>query len=106
MTALLIRKKLEGVPITESHPKALLWLLRKATDRYPVSLVTMNDLRDIFEFHEQRHFSDHERDAALGAWSAWKMVSKANGWKDLYTHENSPSLFTPVAPVEYWMPID
>lgn len=48
--------------------------------------------------------SEHERDAALGAVAALEMLRKADGWRDLALDENDA--FVPVAPVEYWMPIN
>ena len=47
--------------------------------------------------------SEHERDAALGALTAWAMVSAAPGWRDIALEEKD--VFVPVPPVEYWMPV-
>jgi hypothetical protein len=102
MTAHLLGKSVPAVRITESHPKALLWLLKVATkDRRPTK-VKMSDLR-AFVTCESEELSEHERDAALGAFAAWAMVTEQAGWRDLFQDEDKP--FVPVPPIEYWMPI-
>jgi hypothetical protein len=91
-------------PITESHPKALLWLLGLATkDRKPDAL-SFRDLHDyVFSDHPEL-VSEHERDAALGAVAAFAAHSKKDGWQDLYSQEINP--VTPLNPAPgYWMPI-
>ena len=100
--ARLVRDAAPSVPITESHPKALLWLIRVASGKNRVASIEMRDL-DSFLTCQARDYSDHERDAALGALAAWAMVSRLNGWRDLFLEEISP--FVPVSPVGYWMPI-
>lgn len=102
MSAYLLRRKLPAIRITESHPKALLWLLRIANVECRVDNVTMSHLGDFIE-SDSPHLSDHKRDAALGAVAAWAMINSRNGWRDLYQDEKNP--FAPVSPVEYWMPI-
>jgi hypothetical protein len=32
------------------------------------------------------------------------MINKRSGWRDLYREEKNA--FTPVSPVEYWMPVE
>jgi hypothetical protein len=103
MTAHLLRRELPGICITESHPKALLWLLHVASVERPVAEVGMNHLSDLIE-SEPLCFSDHERDAALGAVTALAMIDKRSGWRDLCREEKNA--FAPVSPVEYWMPVE
>jgi hypothetical protein len=91
-----------AIRITESHPKALLWLLHVASVECRVKNVEMSHLGDFIESESPR-LSDHERDAALGAVAAWAMINSRSGWRDLYQDENNP--FAPVWPVEYWMPL-
>jgi hypothetical protein len=48
--------------------------------------------------------SEHERDAMLGAFSAWAAIHKPEAWIDLFADEG-PS-FTPItAPLHYMMPL-
>jgi hypothetical protein len=102
LAAHLLRVKLPAVRITESHPKALLWLLQIANSQRPVVEIDCSHLSGLVDF-ETSVRSDHERDAVLGAFAAWAMMSARQGWRNLYRH--SESTFVPVFPVEYWMPI-
>jgi hypothetical protein len=103
MTAYLLRRDLPDIRITESHPKALLWLLCVANRERSIAKVDISHLSDLIESESPR-LSDHERDAALGALTALAMLDKRSGWRDLYHEEKNA--FTPVFPVEYWMPVD
>ena len=72
-------------PITETHPKALLWLLDPELKR----------------IHE---LTEHTQDAIVSAYAAWSMYNASPGWRDLYLEELTPLL--PLGtPVSYWMPI-
>jgi hypothetical protein len=102
MAAHLLRRDLSNVRLTESHPKALLWLLKVASQHHRVLDVTLEHLVDFIE-EGSRSLSEHERDAAVGAVGAFAMLRSASGWRDLAPDEEEP--FVPVAPVEYWMPI-
>jgi hypothetical protein len=84
LAALELRDRFPALQITESHPKALRWLLP--------------DARDISAG------SEHERDAVLGALAAWAMWSKRPGWCDLFAEESAPLWLVP-APLSYFMPI-
>lgn len=102
LTGVLLRAAFPEVLITESHPKALLWQLRLANrDRHPsgIALVTLSQ----FVVSSSIGRQDHERDAAIGALSAWAMFHKPKGWRDLYLEEPHP--YSPItAPLGYWMP--
>ena len=102
MAARLLRTAVPTVGITESHPKALLWLLKIANNQRRVAEVTMAHLSELIT-SDSRHLSEHERDAALGTIAAWAMVTKPSGWRDLFLDEEEA--FAPVSPIEYWMPI-
>lgn len=102
IAAHLLRREMRNVRLTESHPKALLWLLKVATKERRVLDVTTEHLVDFVEC-ESTLVSEHERDAVLGALGAFAMVRGAAGWRNLAQDERDP--FIPVAPVEYWMPI-
>ena len=103
MAAHLLRREVPEIRITESHPKALLWLLHIAKIKRPVAEIGIGHLGDFIESESQR-LSDHERDAALGAVAAWAMMNTWSGWRDL--HREEKNAFSPVSPVEYWMPLD
>ncbi len=84
-----------GLQITETHPKALLHLLRHSGQP------EMTELARLTEGLEDR---EHERDATLSAIGAWAMYKKLPGWQNLYDQECHPvqPFDTPVA---YWMPL-
>jgi predicted nuclease with RNAse H fold len=97
MAAMLIRNKCFKIPITESHPKALL-LLKKLGKRTKLS-----KLGDYFN-GDVAKASDDERDAAIAALSAWAMICEPKGWQDLYQLEQNK--ITPLEPPPaYWMPV-
>ena len=102
VAAYLLRQAVAGVRITEAHPKALLWLIKVASAKRRVLHITMGDLVE-FITCDVAGLSEHERDAALGALTAWAMVSAAPGWRDIALEEKD--VFVPVPPVEYWMPV-
>jgi len=88
--------------LTESHPKALLWALRVASNNLKPADVTMAHL-DRWVSGEIG-VSEDERDAVLGALAAWAMVTRAPGWSDLVALEEDPLFFTSTR-VAYWFPI-
>ena len=101
LAAHLLRESFPDLRITETHPKALLWLIGSGSRRRAPSV----DMTHAATFREGGHpfRTEHERDAALGAFAAWSMVSGAPGWRNLALDEREA--FAPVSPVEYWMPI-
>jgi Protein of unknown function (DUF429) len=103
LSARLLRDLYPKIRITESHPKALLWLLKAADQSSPLETVTPINISKYVEFDTHRGFnSEHERDAALGALAAWHMLNPGT-WHNLFDIERFP--FAPVPKVEYWMPI-
>ena len=103
VAAHLLRRAVPGVRITEAHPKALLWLINVASAGRRVLDVGMEQLGEFISCHEAS-LSEHERDAALGAFAAWAMASGAAGWRDLALEDSDAVV--PFPPVEYWMPIE
>jgi hypothetical protein len=101
LSARLIRD-ISNTRITESHPKALLWLLDIASQSLPVEAIEPISLSRLIKFNIPPN-SEHERDAALGALSAWYMLHADTSWYNLFDEERFP--FAPVPQVEYWMPI-
>ena len=78
--------------ITETHPKALLYLL--------------GELKRDGEMNQliAETGSEHERDAVVSAYAAWAMLSGFGGWRDIYLCEPDPVL--PFGtPISYWMPL-
>lgn len=89
LTARLVGKLWPDTLITEAHPKALLRLY-KAAGKF---------LEDNMQFPHQ----EHERDAALAAFSAWAAASGMSTWRNWVTDENEP--FFPSGRLEsYWFP--
>lgn len=103
LIAQLMRERLQrDVPITEAHPKALLWLLGIATKtRHPNSI----EIEDVpmLSHSMNASISEHQRDAALAAFGAWAMVERRKGWVDFLSVEHKPVLSIP-KPIGYWMP--
>ena len=84
LAAIELREHFPGLPLTEAHPKALRWLCMEAR-----------------EFISS---SEHERDAALSAFTAWALINRPLGWSDLYAEKaNSYPLVS--MPLSYFMPI-
>ena len=82
--------------ITESHPKALRYLLRK----HGLSEVSMLD-------RLTKGLDSHELDATLAAVSAWAAIYRnqpGSGWQNLYDKECRPCRPFEI-PISYWMPI-
>ena len=83
--------------ITESHPKVLDHLL---THTGQSEIKGMVDNLALGLDDPGRH----KRDAILSAATAWAMVHRLPGWRDLYADEPDP--IQPFdTPVSYWMPI-
>ena len=76
LTAKLLRDAVPGIRITESHPKALLWLLGVLSAGGTTTGVVLRDLRDHLAFVGAEP-SEHERDAALGALEAAAMLERS-----------------------------
>jgi hypothetical protein len=102
LTGILLRGANPDIPITESHPKALLWLLGLGGNPAGDGVNVPNPA--LIPFIGQGHFqSEHERDASLGALGAWAMLHHPHGWQDLFLNEPHPIMPVP-GPMSYWMP--
>ncbi len=102
LTAHMLHDAVPGVRITESHPKALLWLMGIASPCRLPTAVGLAELGDQIAFVSPLG-SEHERDAALGALAAAALLYDRGGWRDLRLDEREA--FLPVPDVEYWMPL-
>jgi hypothetical protein len=103
VAAILLRGHRPNLPVSESHPKAMLWLLKIAQARDSVDVISFANLQAFFA-GSTNGASNHERDAALGALCAWAMLNQPQGWQNLHLQELNP--VSPLtAPLGYWMPI-
>jgi hypothetical protein len=76
----------------------------KATPQRRPDHIAITDLSEYVVGDVLRGATDHERDAVLGAVTAYAMHSRLPGWRDLYDVETNP--ITPLNPPPgYWMPI-
>ena len=82
------------IQITETHPSALVSLLKAGDPQGSVSLDRMTS----------GIANEHKRDATISAFAAWQMLRKPKGWIDLYPMEPSPVQPFSI-PVQYWMPL-
>lgn len=89
LTARLVAASWPNAIVTEAHPKALLRLHA--------------DARRFADEHVSSDHQDHERDAALAAFSAWAAVIRRHGWRDLVLAESDP-FFPSGKEVSYWFP--
>jgi hypothetical protein len=99
----LIRRRFSDTRITESHPKALLWLLGLARVGIRANEVLSSALSKFVVFSSST-ISEHERDAALGAVTAWAMLHAHRGWRNIAKDETN-AIHPWDAPVSYWMPL-
>jgi len=98
----LVRHSFPTLPITEAHPKALLWLIGLANKSYEPKMVKLSDIADI-KVETRDYDSEDERDAILGAFTAQAMVQKKSGWEDLLSYERD-IILADKPPIAYWMP--
>ena len=95
LLAAILHREFPSARITEAHPKALIWLLgRKPLEGLLLSTGQKAPAKP----------NEDERDAYIAAVAAWKMLTTAPGWRDLYRDEPNP--VQPFGtPVSYWMPL-
>ena len=125
LLAQYLHEEWKGLPVTESHPRVLQWLLPLLGQSDTARMVRCLIARLV----------EHELDATLCAVAAWAMVHQYSAWKDLRNHadqiafidaytprgnrnearnakrlkrdlEQEGCLVQPFStPVSYWMPI-
>ncbi|MEN6577247.1 MAG: DUF429 domain-containing protein [Phycisphaerales bacterium] len=102
LAGVLSRQCTPGVPISESHPKAMLWLL--GHNPVEIKLPGLGDKLILPHDWHQADVGDHLRDAGLTCLSAWAMVHEPPEWEDILAHDRDEkfSLITPLP--GYWMP--
>ena len=102
--AMMLGQKHSKLPVTEAHPKAARWMLGKATKAQKVAGIAAKVLTKYFDSGTHAMTTDHERDAALGALTAWAMLHGVPGWKDIRALD--PDAGSPLAaPLGYWVPV-
>jgi predicted nuclease with RNAse H fold len=77
------------VIVTEAHPKALL-LIHPAAGQFLASYLPNAP-------------TEHQRDAALAAYTAWAVATQFSGWHNLVPEEHDP-FFPSGHRVSYWFP--
>lgn len=90
LTACLAAESWPSAVITEAHPKALLRIHNDARGFVAENLL-------------QKNLEEHERDAALAAFSAWAAVVAHPAWHNLALAETAP-FFPGGKPLTYWFP--
>ena len=105
IAGLRILERFGDLLVTESHPKALLWLLGYARPGKAAAEVDAEALCECIRFREDWKFNPHERDAALCALTSWAQASRQASWKDISTKDEDSDKLTllPKLPA-YWMP--
>ncbi len=101
MTARLLQKQHPDIALTESHPKALLYLLGIANAERSAASVTMADLLNYVIC--ETHVGEHERDAVLAAITAFAGKIRTQGWINLFKRERK-SIIPFNYQCAYWMP--
>jgi hypothetical protein len=101
IAASLVRRRFPDIALTESHPKALLWALRIASKDLKPASISATQLSGLLRGPIGE--SEDERDAVLGAFVAWGMVTRQSGWSDLVAIEDDP-IFLACGKAEYWFP--
>ncbi len=96
MVAGLSQERWSDIAITEAHPGALL-------QSYPDAEDFLSGLSSSNKFNLKVN-NDHERNAALGAYTAWAYHQRRAGWQDLRAME--VNIFDPLSgsPPGYWFP--
>jgi hypothetical protein len=102
LIAKLLVDEFSSIKITETHPKALLFLLGLANAQNPPNRIGVGDLGRYIQA-TSGSYSEHERDSLLGAITSIASVKRQDHWRDLTKEEKGllvPFEYTP----EYWMP--
>lgn len=100
---LLLRKKFPRIALSESHPKAILWLSDLIPEDSSPGKIRVSDIESL-RSDQQGKYSEHERDAALAALSAWAMCHQPAGWLDLKASEEHEVILPIGENIAYWMP--
>lgn len=99
----LLRLEYPNLPITEAHPKALLWLMGIARRGHEPKLIKPRDIKEII-IEGTGFGSEDERDAIIGAFTAQMMVRRKSDWVDLLKEYEKEPILAGEPPIGYWMP--
>jgi hypothetical protein len=92
----------EGVQVTRLACRH--WPQARVTEAHPKALMRVDEgARDFASRFFGQGSSDHERDAAVAAYAAHKMLLGEPGWIDLVKHDSEP-FFPGGMSLEYWFP--
>lgn len=100
--AMLLRRRWPLLPITETHPKALLWLLGLAHRERHATLVSVRELSQLV-IASVTSMNEHERDASVACGAAYAFSQRLPDWHDLVPQEPEYLSLLPDG-VAYWMP--
>ena len=104
----LLRREYSNLPITEAHPKALLWLMGIAQRGREPELIKLEDIEGVIiersGFRSEDERDEDKRDAIMGAFTAQMMVRRKSDWVDLLKYERKERILAGEPPIEYWMP--
>ena len=102
--AKLLQKQFPAITITESHPKALLYLLGIANTKVHPSKISVAEFSEWVD-DVNLSINDNERDAILGSITAFAQKLNVKGWINLFEKERNPIIPFNYS-VGYWMPLD
>jgi hypothetical protein len=103
----LLRRLYPDLPITEAHPKALLWLMGIARRNHGPETIAIKDIEGFIIEKVGFDLEDKEkdkRDAILGAFTAQMMIRNKSDWVDLLEYEDKERIIAGEPPIGYWMP--
>lgn len=101
LTAHFLHQRFPDIAITEAHPKALLYLMGIASQKRNHADVILSDLSKYIDCNH--NCGEDERDAILGAITAFAQREKREDWRNLFENEKHPILPFDYT-VGYWMP--
>lgn len=104
LIAKLLVDEFPSISITETHPKALLFLLGLANKQNPPNNIGVENLSK-YVHADAGQYSEHQRDSVLGAVASWASLKKQSEWRNLAQAEKGllvPFNYEPA----YWMPWD
>ena len=102
LIAKLLMDEFPSIAITETHPKALLFLLGLANKQKQPSDIGIENLSEYVHV-DAGHYSEHERDSVLGAVISWISLKQQSEWRDLAKNEQGLMIPFDYKPA-YWMP--
>ena len=103
MVAMLYRNDNRKLPITEAHPKAMLYAMGLSPTLTTLANAQSNQ-QVLFQLPKEIADNEHTRDAALAALAAWAILHNQQGWSDLYAQFGGGALTPLSPPLHYYFP--